>query len=324
MNNFNRGQMADYLGLPPGSDDVSDLGGYPADRVFNLIGTNPNDYTAIKGISAWAAGAASDGLVRIQNAVTHGRDPNGSDILSPRAYVHRSHSGHYGIVNSEEGYQNLTRFLFGNYRIDGVLDIDELILPKEVQEKVAKMSDDEQEGFKASYQFEVAVSVRNCQWQMHRRNVRENSAIFRTYDKLFPRGEDGVRRPDRKESPHLFSAFLDQSKSVKQTKSVSLAFDLSVLVPDYTIDGALFFKRHYEGGYIYREQIIVEATPDEGALGGWRINYGYQDATPNLARRLADTRMLPDQNGIAFDIDVIKDKQPGIKAKLRVETRPWS
>jgi hypothetical protein len=34
-----------------------------------------------------------------------------------RAMVHRSHSGRYGIVNSEEGYQNLRRFLFGDLRI---------------------------------------------------------------------------------------------------------------------------------------------------------------------------------------------------------------
>ncbi|MEJ0089728.1 MAG: hypothetical protein WDM80_08305 [Limisphaerales bacterium] len=316
--------MADYLGLPGGNDDVSDLGNFPADRVFNLVGTNPNDYTVMKGISAWAAGDASDGLVRIENATTHGRDATGADIASPRAFVHRSHSGHYGIVNSEEGYQNLTRFLFGNLRIDGVLDVDDLILPKEVEDKLVALPQDERNKFKASYQFEVAVSVRNCQWQMHRRNVRENSAIFRTYEELFPSVGNGKRKPDRQQSPHLFSAFLDQNKSVKRTKSVSLAFNLSVLVPDYTIDGVLFFKRHYEGGYIYREQIIVEATPDDESVGGWRINYGYQDNTPNSAPKVADTRVLPDQNGIAFDIDIIKDTRPGIKAKLRIEARNWS
>jgi hypothetical protein len=322
VNNFNRDRMADYLGLPPNSDDVSDLGNFPADRVFNLVGTNPNDYAVMKGISAWAAGDASDGLVRIENATTHGRAADGSDISSPRAFVNRSHSGHYGIVNSEEGYQNLTRFLFGNFRVDGVLDIDELILPKEVGEALETMSNEDRDSFKASYQFEVAVSVRNCQWQMHRRNVRENSAIFRTYEELFPRAKDGVRRPDRSQSPYLFSAFLDQTKSVKRTKSVSLAFDLSVLVPDYTLDGVLFFKRHYEGGYIYSQQIVVEATPDEKALLGWRINYGYQDETPNQAPKLAETRALPEQQGIAFDIEVVKDTQPGIKAKLRIEARP--
>jgi hypothetical protein len=324
LNNFNRDKMANYLGLPVGQVDVSDLGSFPADRVFDLVGTNPNDYAVMKGISAWAAGDASDGLVRIENATTHGRDANGNDISSPRAFVNRSHSGHYGIVNSEEGYQNLTRFFFGNLRIDGVLDIDEVILPKEVDDKLATMSAADRNKLKASYQFEVAVSIRNCQWQMHRRNVRENSAIFRTYDELFPRDAQGVRQPDRQQSPHLFSAFLDQRKSVKKTKSVSLAFDVSVLVPDYTIDGVLFFKRHYEGGYIYSQQIIVEATPDAEALGGWRINYGYQDNTPNVATKLAMTRPLPGQRGIAFDIEIIKKKKPGIMATLRVEAREWA
>lgn len=322
VNNFNRDRMAKYLGLSSNADDVSDMGSFPAERVFNLVGTNPNDYMTMKGLSAWAAGDASDGLVRIENATTHGRDSKGNTVTSPRAYVHRSHSGHYGIVNSEEGFQNLTRFLFGNLRIDGVLDVDEVILPKEVDDKLASMSSADRDKFKASYQFEVAVSIRNCRWEMHRRNVRENSAIFRSYEQLFPKSASGVRTPDRTQSPHLFSAFLDQSKSVKRTNSVSLAFDLSVVVPDYSIDGVLFFKRHYEGGYVYREQVIVEATPDNAATGGWRINYGYQDDTPNAARKVAATQPLPD-NGITFAIDVIKESRPGIKGKLRIEARPW-
>jgi len=323
VNNFNRERMAGYLGLKP-SDDVSDLGGFPAERVFNLVGTNPNDYTVMKGLSAWAAGEDSDGLVRIDNATTKGRDTKGKAASSPRAFIHRSHSGHYGIVNSEEGYQNLTRFFFGNVRIDGVLDIDDLILPKEVADEVAKLPDAEKSRFKASYQFEVAVSVRNCQWQMHRRNVRENCAIFRTYDDLFPPVKKGARKPDRAQSPHLFSTFLDQNLSVKKTKSVSLAFDVSVLVPDYTIDGLLFFKRHYEGGHIYRQKIIVEATPDETGVGGWRINYGYQDLTPNQAPHKAETMPLSDKSGIFFEIDVVQDTKPGIKARLRLEARAWA
>jgi hypothetical protein len=38
---------------------------------------------------------------------------------------------------------------------------------------------------------------------------------------------------------------------------------MKVLVPDYEVDGVLFMKRHYEGGFIYRELILVEAFPDE-------------------------------------------------------------
>jgi hypothetical protein len=33
-------------------------------------------------------------------------------------------------VNSEEGYQNVTRFLFGGLRVDGILDIDDITLPE--------------------------------------------------------------------------------------------------------------------------------------------------------------------------------------------------
>ena len=125
VNNFNREKMAKYLSLSS-SDDVSVVKNFPPERLFNLVGTNPSDYAVARGISAWAAGDASDGLVRIDNATTHGPGADGGDISSPRAFVHRSHSGHYGIVNSEEGYQNLTRFLFGALRADGYLDIDDI------------------------------------------------------------------------------------------------------------------------------------------------------------------------------------------------------
>lgn len=262
VNNFNRERMAAYLDVPAG-DDVSLIKHFPPERIFNLVGTNPRDYTVAGGVSAWAAGDASDGLVRIENATTHGPGFDGKDVASPRAFVHRSHSGHYGIVNSEEGYQNLTRFLFGTLRVDGTLDVDDIPLPMEVQKALK-----EGKTVRASYQFEIAASVRGCQWQITRREVRENSAIFRSYDQLFPGKERTERAPDRSMSPHLFSVFLDPKKSVKTSKSVSFAFDLKVLVPDYEVDGVLFMKRHYEGGFIFRQLILVEAFPDEKALGG--------------------------------------------------------
>jgi len=318
VNNFNRGRMAKYLGLPE-DEDVSIVTGFPPERIFNLVGTNPRDYNVAGGIAAWAAGDASDGLVRIENAVTRGTAPDGREVTSPRAFVHRSHSGPYGIVNSEEGYQNMTRFLFGQLRIDGILDVDDISLPIEVQKEI-------QDGKKveASYQFEVAVSVRGCQWQMTRRDVRENSAIFRTYNQLFPGTPGTARPPDRSQSPHLFSTFLDPNKSVKASGSVSLAFDLKVLVPDYEVDGILFLKRHYEGGHIYRNLLIVEAFLDAKALGGWRVKYGYQDVNPGKAGTLAQTRALVGEEGITFDIPIEQKARPGLKGTLRIEARKWT
>ena len=38
----------------------------------------------------------------------------GDTVLAARAYVRRAHSGPYGMVNSEEGFGNLSRFLFAD------------------------------------------------------------------------------------------------------------------------------------------------------------------------------------------------------------------
>jgi len=319
VNNFNRERMATYLGLAK-AEDVSIVKDFPPERIFNLVGTNPSDYRALGGLSAWAVGDASDGLVQIENATTHGPSSvDGKDVASPRAFVHRSHSGHYGIINSEEGFQNLTRFLFGDLRIDGILDIDDITLPPVVQKEY-----DAGKPIKASYQFEIVVSIRGCQWQMHRRTQREHSAIFRSYDQLFP-GRSGTKRPpDRGQSPHLFSVFLDREKSVERTGSVAFGFDLRVLVPDYEVDGAFFLKRHYEGGFIYRELILVEAKPDKKALGSWSIKYGLQPDSPGVPNLHATTTALKHEPGIVFGIPIEQKRAPGLTGTLRIEARPWT
>jgi pimeloyl-ACP methyl ester carboxylesterase len=80
----------------------------PSD-IFCLVGTDPKDY----GLSRVVVGPKSDGLVRIEHAYVR---------KSHRAYVYKSHSGSYGEVNSEEGYQNLRRFLFGRWEVSVALD----------------------------------------------------------------------------------------------------------------------------------------------------------------------------------------------------------
>ncbi|HEX5665892.1 MAG TPA: hypothetical protein VFX71_03570, partial [Hyphomicrobium sp.] len=143
--NFNEKRMREYLDLPDKTVPVQSLGGkFPPERFFSLIGTNHRDYSMAK----WAIGPMSDGLVQIKNAYVEN---------SPRAFVHRSHSGHYGIVNSEEGYQNLRRFFFGNVRLDAFLDIQEITLPANVELK-------KKEGKKvhAPYHVEVIGRVRGA------------------------------------------------------------------------------------------------------------------------------------------------------------------
>ena len=315
--NFNRERMASYLDLDKGTEEVSALKHLPAERVFNLVGTNPGDYLVAKGLSSWAVGESSDGLVRMDNATTFAV-VDGQRIESPRAYVHRSHSGQYGIVNSEEGYQNLTRFLFGAVRADGFLDVADVSLPDEVEQSLK-----EGKAVRASYRFEIVAALRASQWQLHRRLVRENSAIQRTYDELFPMTGEGKRQPSTLNSPHLFSLFLDPTKSQQRHQSVAFAFDIAVLVPDYEIDGVLWLKKHFEGGYLVRKLVIVEARKDPDDPSGWSLEFGLQNETPNAATNPANAKL--DDGALKFTIPIESPEgaRPGLKGKLRIEVRVW-
>jgi hypothetical protein len=319
MNTFNRDQIAKLLALTNedrDGDAVDIVTRFPYDRIFNLVGTNPGDYKVAAGLSSFAVGEASDGLVRISNATTRGRKGNVLEP-SPQAFVNRSHSGYLGIVNSEEGYQNLVRFFFGDIRADGYLDIDELTLPADVQAEF-----DAGKKVRASYLFEVTVSVRGKQWQLHRRTSNENSAIFRMYDELFP-DDSEPRSPDRAQSPLLFNVFLDMHQRV-DPKRFSLAFsaDLCIRVPEYEVDGFLFLKNHFEGAFLFRDILLVEATPKDENLKEWTIKYQFASkcGDPLVAAEIVENT----DTTLTFVIPIEQPKAPGIKSRLRIVTTFWN
>jgi pimeloyl-ACP methyl ester carboxylesterase len=109
-------------------------------RVFCLIGTDSKDY----GVASKIVGPKSDGLVMINNAYVRN---------AHRAFVHRSHSGRYGVVNSEEAYQNLRRFLFG--RLEVRVELCNLDLPRSKPD------------VKQVWQADVKLSVRGLPIVMH-------------------------------------------------------------------------------------------------------------------------------------------------------------
>jgi hypothetical protein len=318
INTFNRDEMARYLGLNKTDrvdGAVNIVKNYDPGRIFNLVGTNPGDYKVASGLSSLVTGAYGDGLVRMENATTRGK-VDGVLMQSPNAFVHRSHSGHYGIVNSEEGYQNLIRFLYGDVRADGYLDIDELTLPPVVQKER-----DEGKDVKASYLFEITVSIRGKQWQLHRRVANENSAIFRRFDELFPkRTTDKTWVSDLLKSPLLFNVFLDMHKS-QTGNSLAFSADISVRVPEYEVDGFLFLKNHFEGSYLFRDQLTIEAyfpnTPDDE----WKIEYQFasQRGEPPKLAEINDTK-----DELIFKIPIEQLTPPGIRATLRVITTFWN
>ena len=256
MDNFNRKKMAGFLGLPANSERVDDLGGkFDPQRFFCLVGTNHRDYDVALGLSRRLAGEMSDGLVKIENATVRS---------APRAFVYRSHSGPYGIVNSEEGYQNLVRFLFGDVRVDGTLHVDALPLPPSVRK-----AQTEGKEVRGSYYFEATVAPRGAfTFKLTERRIETYSAVLRTYDELFPAPAGA-----RPRSPVLFSAFLDRSR-IAVGRTIVFGVDLAVSSTGYTIDGSLWRDQHIAGEYLFRNLLTIRAL---ATADGWSIRYNLTD-----------------------------------------------
>lgn len=324
--NFNRARMREYLALPEGSDDesVADLNGrFDPDRFFCLVGTNHQDYNTLMGMAKQVVGPRSDGLVRINNAIAFGRRPGASDDTRhrcPFSFVHRSHGGRHGIVNSEEGYQNLTRFLFGDIRVDADLEIHDISLPPalEKRRRAARRQDTPFE-VHAAYHFEAVARVRGARWDLHRRTLEENSAIFRGYDALFHPDRAGLEQAD---IPRLFSAYLANSKRInRRRRQLGFSIDLGVRVPEYEVDGLAWLDDHFEGGYLYRDKLNLEALPPDKKHSNWRLRYGLDSRTPNRTSRVVEGRQGRD-GFVVFRIPIRQASRPGLEADLVLHASP--
>lgn len=296
MDNFNIDRMREYLNLPDGP--INSLGGaFEPNRFFCLMGTNHRDYEAGHGLSSAAVGPMSDGLVQLKNAYVEG---------APRAFVHRAHSGAYGLVNSEEGYQNLRRFLFGQVRVDALLTMKKITLPSEIQKAL-----DEGQEVRASYHIETIVRVRGVRWDLHRRTAGEESAIFATYDSL----KDG--KPIFLMSGYLLSS----ARVAHERQTLGFSIDLGILVPDYTVNRAWRPDDHYEGGYIYRDKINLDLTtePEQEPV----LRFGFDSRTPNRATEPAvATGQIDGQ--YEFRVPIKSPSRPGMQGELLFKAQPWN
>lgn len=353
---FNRDVMRDYLGkqgvganvnfLPP---DIQPK----ASNWFCMVGTNRQDYEVANGLSRMFAGKGSDGLVRIDNAVLRAQRINAEGTLQETpvacAYAFRSHSGYYGIVNSEEAYQNLARFLFGNFRIELWLDIKDVTLPADVLKQ-------EQAGreINAVYQVEVAVSTRGKTWFLTRRKSEEDSPACRTYEQIRALQGSG---PGAVESVHLSTVFMAKAAKVDEDRAgVSYSVTLGVRAPDYEVDRSFWPDGHYEGVSLFRDSLIVTVfDPDDlqkEALakqlpaptpGAWKVTYRWQRGAdramaPPASAGLASTAVAGEvtskdfspadiQQQIVVSVDLHTDgataETGAIKATLRMQASGW-
>ncbi|MEZ5570991.1 MAG: hypothetical protein R3E64_03120 [Halioglobus sp.] len=318
LNNFNRDEMAKYLNLNKAYKATKRVDWIPesrfsSERVFCMVGTNRDDYSVALGASRAFSGHGGDGLVRIENATLYGIEDDGKPG-SPcaKAFTYRSHSGYFGIVNSEEAYQNLKRFLFGDVRVDLWVDLDDVRLPPKIQE-----AQDAGKEINALYQFEVLASPRGKLWYLTRRVAEEDSVACLSH-------KDWKAAPEKKGSLYLSTVFLSKKARVDQTRpSLAYSMVLGVKVPDYEIDRKLWLDEHYEGGYLFRDTIVFEMVPPQAPGETWSLDYAWQKQGKSMATESIDTKSLK-AGKIEVWIPFESATTPGITGNIRFIISMWS
>ncbi len=305
--NFNRKYMREYLALSDEDVPVNSLDdAFPVDRFFCFVGTNYRDYNAFFGLAKKGTGPMSDGLVMMENASVNG---------APRAFAHRSHSGHYGIVNSEEGYQNLRRFLFGDVRVEVTLVVDEITLPKTIEDKVGE----DRDRVHAAYNIDTAASLRGLNVFLNERRVKQESALRRKYERLVHE-----QRP-----VYLFSGYLLKKAKTAGSRDAALAFaiDLGIQVPIYEIDNKFWLDSHFEGGYVFQDIVTFHLRSTARKM---TVRYALaSEAGANTARHRVEPEDLG--NGhmlyelpLGFKEGASRKPKPGFRGRLQVTASRWN
>lgn len=222
---------------PEGFDarEMPDDENFPLERVFCLIGTNAPDYSAAGGLSAKAVGVKSDGLVQIENALVTGAN---------HAFVHRSHSGRLGLVNSEEGYQNLVRFLLGDVKV--LVDLVRLRLP----EAETTMT----------WQAETRVSVRGLPIVMHEQTAEHHCPIQIEAGEA----EEPADRPVPLVTTYLWT------RAPRPGARTTMRYTLQVrLLSLREHDGLFFWEDHQEQVTDFDDTLVLDVEAGDTGLVSW-------------------------------------------------------
>lgn len=294
VSNFDRDRMRQYLKISKKSLPVTSLdGAFEPENCFCFIGSNYRDYDAFFKLSKRATGPASDGLVMMANAYVDD---------APRSVAYRSHSGTFGLVNSESGYQNLRRFLFGSLRITAKLFVDKVELPPGVQQKFDSGAE-----VRGSYYFDTVTGVRaGPNYVLNERRYNHASALLRTFDELV-----------KNQKPvYLFTGYL--TKDARQATDQALMFmiDFGVRIPLFEINRKFWFDEHFEG-FMYQEHISL-------AIRDKTIRYGLsmQDGIGN-APHAAEITEQDGQRRISIAVGTAVNAQPGFQGRLELMVADW-
>jgi hypothetical protein len=222
-------------------------------------------------VSKKAVGPGSDGLVAVENAYVHG---------AARAFVPRAHSGPLGMVNSEEGYQNLARFLFGDVQLKVLLEPVEVIgHPTGVNP-----ADDSLDYLL----LEVNFVVRGLAVYIQSMRAEDQSAI--TLDVI--RAESGLSWAQSTEgATHLFTTYLrSRAKTKPDDPFLRGALDLRI-EPHYQHRGVIRASR-FEGEAIVDDRLHLAVLPGPTPVVMYR--WASESTTDRpLARQADGTYLVP-------------------------------
>lgn len=220
------------------------------ERVLCVVGTDAADYAVAHGLSSKMVGPQSDGLVQMDNAYVE---------KSHRAYIHRSHSGRYGMVNSEEAWQNLERFFFGDLRVKAVLCDFQLDFSTA------------QKNTTVTYFAETAISVRGLPVVMHERTLAHLSA-----ESL---NEAQYREALRKGGLPLFTNFLISERA----RDGTIRYMIRLALHRQTFkDGFVLIGDHIERLPVWSDQLIVDLSDDPKQPGGInKLSYSWNSESPD-------------------------------------------
>jgi len=240
---------------------------FSSDNIFCLIGTDPKDY----GLSRVVVGPKSDGLVRIEHAYVRGAN---------RAYVYKSHSGSYGEVNSEEGYQNLRRFLFGRWAVSVALGG----LPPYPKDMAQRRPEDQWPTWQADMSLAIrGVSVVISEQQAgHWCPIQINDELSRHADS--PDAPVPLASTFLLDPAHLAELARERGDAdPSQRHGGRLRYVLSLSVSRLVERGGFFsFGDHLEQVPDWADSLIVDVGPNEAGTGlqAWAA-WNSQVAGPN-------------------------------------------
>jgi hypothetical protein len=336
MDSFDRETMAKYLKLQYNPlylknkrVDYLPEKAFDPRKVFCMVGTNRADYQVAMGLSRTFAGNGSDGLVKIENASLQGARENGEVTRCATAYTYRSHSGYFGIVNNEESYQNLTRFLFGDMRVDIWVDVKDVRVPDDDDQEIEKK---DQDGLvDAVYQFELLTSPLGKPWYLSRRIAEEDSVACLTHREFREFQKSKEFQQTGKMSVYLSTVFLaDRARLNPKNPYLTYSMFLGVKVPDYEVERKLWLDKHFEGAYLYRDRVNIRiGRPANADREDWTADYQWLSEVhspggPDGEFKKPEIHDLDDGKRKEITIGFEGAGKPGITGQLRFEVSRWN